>query len=205
MTRPTPAPIPSLEEFLDCCAVAFGFLVSEYGFERLDTPREYNQFSVRFRKGDLAVEIYGENWGQSASCDLLRGKDNVYLGYLVPASERSKGKPRRTPLDQLSQVRKLAEVVRLHAADFLSGDLGRFEAALAEWKRITAPRPYTEEHRRERELRTAVTEAGHASRRGQDAEVVRLLEPHLDSLSRHQRRMLDAARERLAKAPRTEG
>jgi hypothetical protein len=188
----TDSPTPSLTEFLATCDAAFAFLISDYGFERLPEPREYNQYSVCFRKGDLQVEVYGENWGQNASCDLLRGKDNLYLSLIIPTAER---KP--WPRGQLNQIRALAERLKLHASDFLRGDLQRFEAALAEWKRVTAPRPISEAQLHDRAVATAVTLAGHASKQGNYAEVVKLLEPHEKELSLHQKRMLDEARQKL--------
>ena len=62
---------------------------------------------------------------------------------------------------------------------------------------MTQPRPLTEERRLEREREQAVTAAGHANKRGEYAEVVRLLEPHVAALSPHQRRMLESARATL--------
>jgi hypothetical protein len=202
MTRSTRAvaePIepPSLEEFLACCQKAFGFLVRDYGFVLLNAPREYNQFSVCFRKGELGVDVYGENWGQHASCDLLRGKDEVGLGWYLPTAARPTQKRKGPALGQLAQVELLAEVLKLNAADFLRGDLARFETVLAEWNRVTRPRPISEAQRQDRARQTAITEAGHASKRANYAEVVRLLEPHTETLSRHQRRMLDTARRML--------
>jgi hypothetical protein len=188
--------IPSLEEFIACCDAEYGYLVREFGFERLLDPMEYNPFSVCFRKGELGVDIYGENWGQNASCDLVRGKDRLYLWWIVPAPEREKYRSRHRRA-QLEQVSLLAAVLRQHAPDFLAGDFSRFDAAFAEWTRVTRPRPVTEAQRQYRALQTAVTEAGHASKRGDHAEVVRLLEPHAAELSQHQRRMLDDAREKL--------
>ena len=91
-------------------------------------------------------------------------------------------------------------MLKEHAADFLSGDVRRFDAALAEWKRVTQPRPVSEAQRLDRQRQTAVTEAGHASKRGNYAEVVRLLEPHAKALSQHQLRMLETARQKLKDA-----
>lgn len=183
---------PTLDEFLDACDRECDFLIRDYGFTRLAEPREYNEYSVRFRKGDLEVSIFGESWGKTASCELLRGKDELYLGFLVPAAER-KG----MPPGQLAQVKAIADRLKQYASDFLNGDMTRFDTALAEWKRITADRPVTEAHRHERELATAVTLAGHASKRGDHAEVVRLLGPHENELSQHQKRMLDESRDNL--------
>ena len=193
-------PTPTLEEFLACCDRECEFLVRDYGFERLPSPMEYNQYSVRFRKMELEVDIYGENWGAAASCDLVRGKDRLYLVLLVPAAARTATRAKRTRPGQLAQIQTIASVLKEHAADFLSGDVRRFEAALAEWKRVTRPRPVSEAQRLDRQRQTAVTEAGHASRRGNYAEVVRLLEPHARELSLHQTRMLEAARQKLKDA-----
>ena len=161
---------------------------------------EYNEYSVRFRKMEFEIDIYGENWGASASCDLIRGDDNVYLGLLVPAAARTASRAKRTRPGQLAQIQTIASRLREHAADFLSGDVRRFDAALAEWKRVTRPRPVSEAQRLDRQRQTAVTEAGHANRRGNYAEVVRLLEPHARELSQRQLRMLEAARQKLKDA-----
>jgi hypothetical protein len=192
---------PTLEEFIACCRTEFEFLVSEYGFEQLAEPREYNDFSVRFRKGELEVQIYGVNWGERAMCDLVRGNEELFFGFLVPAAEREAYRKKASP-GQLNQVRNIAAILRRHATDFLRGDFGRFEAALAEWRRMTTRRPITEAHREERRLRLAVSQAGHASRRGDHAQVVRLLEPHTGALSARQKRMLDRAREELGREGR---
>jgi|KBSSwiStaDraftv2_1062776.scaffolds.fasta_scaffold442552_2 hypothetical protein len=188
---------PTLEEFIACCRAEFEFLVSEYGFEQLAEPREYNDFSVRFRKGELEVQILGENWGESASCELVRGKDELYLGFLVPRPDGHARARKKSSPGQLEQIRTIAVLVRSHASDFLRGEFGRYDAALAEWRRMTAPRPITEAHREERRRALAVSSAGHASRRGDHAEVVRLLEPHANALSARQKRMLDDARQKL--------
>ena len=193
----SPASTPTLEEFLATCHAACDFLVQEFGFVRMETPREFNPFSVRYRKGELGVELYGESWGESAACDLLRGSDNLYLGLLVPRVERKKPSRKAARPGQLEQIHTLAAVLKLHAADFLSGDCARFDAALAEWRRVTRHREPSEAQKIERQLQEAVAEAGHASKRGEHAEVVRRLEPHEKALSAHQRRMLETARRKL--------
>ena len=197
MDKSTPS--PTLEEFLACCDRECEFLVRDYGFERLSSPLEYNEYSVRFRKMEFEVDIYGENWGATASCDLIRGEDHVYLGLLVPAADRPARAKRARP-GQLAQIQTIASLLKDHAADFLSGDLRRFDAALSEWKRVTRPRPVSEAQRLDRQRQTAVTEAGHASRRSNYAEVVRLLEPYARELSQHQLRMLETARQKLKDA-----
>src|SRR5262245_45648855 len=134
-----PEPRPTLEEFLTCCRTACGFLVTEFGFTLLDSPREYNEFSVCYRKGDLGVEIYGENWGENASCDLLHGKEELDLVFLVPRQEprpRTRKHPRP---GQLEQVQHLAGWLKDHASDFLGVDLTQLDADLSEWKQITKP------------------------------------------------------------------
>ena len=196
-----PIPTPTLEEFLECCRLECEFLVRDYGFELLPSPLEYNQYSVRFRKGDIEVDIFGENWGQTASCELLRGGDSLYLGFLVPAREREASRPKRESPGQLAQVRNIAARLKRHASDFLNGDLTRFESALAEWRRITRPRKVTEAHRMEREWQQALTAAGHANKRGNYAEVMRLLSPYSQTLSLHQQRMLERARKKLESNP----
>jgi hypothetical protein len=192
VTPEKPTDIPTLADFIGACDASFAFLILEYDFVRAAEPREYNPFSVFYRKDNREVEVYGEGYGQYASCDLVIDEDHLDLVFLIPAAER-----KALPKGQLAQVRELAARLRQHGADFLAGDTGRYATALAEWKRITTHRPVTEAHRHERELNTAVTEAGHASKRGDYAKVVQLLEPFAHELSPHQRRTLDDARERL--------
>ena len=192
------APIPTLDEFLACCQAECEFLVTEFGFERLPSPREYNDFSVRFRKGVLGVDIYGENWGKTASCDLVRGEDSLYLGLLIPAVPGARRKRKGDGPGQLAQVHHIANLLRLHASDFLRGENARFDVALAEWRLLTRPRELTEAERMERGRQLALAEAGHASKRSEFAEVVRLLEPYIDTLTPHQRRLLEIARARLS-------
>jgi hypothetical protein len=192
-----PIHAPTLEEFLACCQAECEFLVREYGFERLAAPSEHNNYSVRFRKGEFEVHVYGENYGQTASCDLVRGDERLPLGLLVPVAERQTKTRKRVRLGQLDQVRGNATRLKQHASDFLRGDSSRFDSALAEWKRVTRPRPLTDAQRVERQRQEAVTAAGHASKRAEYAEVVRLLQPHVEALSRHQRRMLEVALGRL--------
>jgi hypothetical protein len=185
---------PTLAEFIACCDAECEFLVRDYGFVRLPSPREYNEFSVCFRKGALGVDVYGENWGENASCELLRGADRLYLGMLVPVVQGEIQKRKPVQLPQLEQVHAIADQLKVHASDFLRGDLARYDAGLAEWRRITRPRPVTQAQIMERKRQTAVTLAGHAHRRGDHAEVVRLLEPWAAELSSRQRRMLENAR-----------
>jgi len=125
---------PTLEEFIAACDSALSFLVRDYGFVRLARPMEYNRYSVRFKKGELEVDIYGESYGGSAECQLVRGSDRVYLSLLLPPSARQ---PR--PQGQLAQIAAIASELRQHASDFLGGDPARFDAWLAEWKRTHPP------------------------------------------------------------------
>lgn len=187
--------IPALRDFIATCREQFAFLESHFQFLLLPTPREYNAFSVRWRRGEFGVDVYGEGYGTSASCDLLIGEsDVVSLGLLIPPSERSAPRPKKQRPDQLEQVRILAHLLQVHAADFLGGDRQRFDATLKEWRRVRAPQRQTPEDIVNKARRVAGTEAGHAFKRGDFAKVVQLLEWHEGHLSRRQRSMLIAAR-----------
>jgi hypothetical protein len=188
-----------LGEFLDYCRVECEFLVRDYGFERLVAPLEHNRYSVRFRKGEFEVAIYGETYGLTASCDLVRRGERLPLGLLLPPAEPRRHKRKRVRAGQLAQVQEIATQLNLHASDWLRGETSRFDAALADWRRRTRPRALTEAQRIARQRQQAATAAGHAMKGGGYAEVVRLLEPHSEALSPHQQRMLDVARDRLGK------
>ncbi len=121
---------PTLDEFLAACDTAFAFLVHDYGFKRLARPMESNRYSVRYRKDELEVHVYGESYGDSAECQLVRGDDRLYLSLLLPSSAHT---PR--PQGQLAQVTAIAAELRDHAGDFLSGDAKRFDTWLCEWRK----------------------------------------------------------------------
>jgi hypothetical protein len=82
-----------MDEFLAACDAAFSFLVREFGFERLSLPMAHNRYSVRFRKKEFEVDVFGESYGNSADCQLVRGNDRLYLGLLLPQSAQT-GAPR---------------------------------------------------------------------------------------------------------------
>jgi hypothetical protein len=121
---------PTLDEFIAACDTAFAFLVSDYGFKRLGKPMEFNRYSVRYKKDELEVDVYGESYGGSAECQLVRGDDRLYLSLLLPPSAKT---PR--PEGQLAQIAAIAEELRQHASDFLRGDATRFETWLSKWRK----------------------------------------------------------------------
>jgi len=121
---------PTLDEFLAACDTAFAFLVRDYGFKRLPKPMEFNRYSVRYKKNELEVDVYGESYGNSAECQLVRGDDRLYLSLLLPPSART---PR--PEGQLTQIAAIAMELQQHVSDFLSGDTKRFDTWLSEWRK----------------------------------------------------------------------
>jgi hypothetical protein len=125
-----PEDFPTLDEFIVAVDAALAFLVRDYGFERLSKPMEHNRYSVRFKKGELEVDVYGESYGGSADCQLVRGADRLYLSLLLPPSAQT---PR--PEGQNAQIATIAVELRDHAADFLGGDATRFDTWLREWRK----------------------------------------------------------------------
>ena len=121
---------PTLDEFLAACDSAFAFLVRDYGFKRLPKPMEFNRYSVRYKKNELEVDVYGESYGNSAECQLVRGDDRLYLSLLLPPSAHT---PR--PEGQLTQIAAIAMELQQHVSDFLSGDTKRFDTWLSEWRK----------------------------------------------------------------------
>jgi hypothetical protein len=103
---------------------------------------------------------------------------------------------RRRQPDQLEQIALIAGMLRAHCTDFLTGDLTRFNAAVARWKEITRPRPISAEQREQRAFDTACSEAGHAFKRGEFKRVIELLAPHMSRLGRRHAAMLEEARKR---------
>lgn len=127
---------PTLAQFVSACDAMFGFLVRDYGFHRMATPMDYHRYSVCYRKGDLEVDVYGEGYGTLTACALLRGDDRLDLGILLPAEARHP-----LPMGQLSQVAAIASQLQQYAADFLRGDLTRFDTALLGWQKRYPKRP----------------------------------------------------------------
>ncbi|HET6463603.1 MAG TPA: hypothetical protein VFH33_07370 [Candidatus Krumholzibacteria bacterium] len=121
---------PTLDEFVAACDKAFAFLVNDYGFTRLAKPMEFNRYSVRYRKNDLEVDVYGESYGNSTECQLVRGDDRLYLSLLLPLSAQ-----KARPEGQLAQIATIASELQQHVSDFLSGDTKRFDTWLSEWRK----------------------------------------------------------------------
>jgi len=184
---------PTLEQFTEACRRECAFLITEYGFQEMPEPREYNQFSVCFRRGPFGVDVYGEGWGEFARCDLIHAGEHLGFGSLVP-NEALPPRPRRSPPDQLEQIAIIGPLLRAHCTDFLVGDLTRFTTALTRWKEITRQRPVSQAQRDQRAFDTACSQAGHAFKRGEYGRVIELLAPHAARLGRHHAAMLEAAR-----------
>jgi hypothetical protein len=128
VTRDKPTDIPTLADFIGACDAAFAFLILEHGFERAAEATDHAPYGVRYRKGELAVDIYGEGYGTLAACALLRGTDRLDLVWMLPPAER---KP--LPKGQLAQVAALASQLKRFGGEFLRGDTARYDAALIEW------------------------------------------------------------------------
>lgn len=128
VTPDKPTNIPTLADFIGACDAAFAFLILEHGFERVAEPMDHAPYGVRYRKGERAVDVYGEGYGTLAVCALLRGSDRLDLVWMLPPAER---KP--LPKGQLAQVAALASQLQRHAGDFLRGETARYDAALIEW------------------------------------------------------------------------
>lgn len=186
---------PTLEQFKEACRRECAFLIAEYGFQEMPEPREFNEFSVCFRRGALGVDVYGEGWGEFASCDLIHAGEDLGFGSLVP-KDAFPARSRRSPPNQLEQIATIGALLRAHCTDFLAGDLARFNAKVARWKEITRPRPVSQAQRDQRAFDTACSEAGHAFKRGEYGRVIELLTPHTARLGRHHAAMLEAARKR---------
>jgi hypothetical protein len=186
---------PTLEEFKDACRRACGFLMSQHHFQEVQAPRQYNEFSLCFRRGSLGVDVYGEGWGEVASCDLIHGDDQLSFGWLIPHTAQPQLSRRPRP-NQLDQIATIGALLQTHCTDFLTGDLARFAAALARWKEMTRPRAISPAQREQRAFDSACSEAGHAFKRGDFSRVIELLAPHVGRLGRRHAAMLETARHR---------
>jgi len=120
---------PSLSDFTTAVRETFTFL-GRFGFQEVAAPehRAGDPFQVWFAAGDRFVVVAGEGYGTMASVTLEHDGRELSEIYLVPEDERPLTVPRRkSPPDQLEQLRNAAERLERYGADFLGGDLSQFK------------------------------------------------------------------------------
>ena len=126
----------SLADFLALSRDAFAFL-TQYGFAEAQPPNHRRDpFKLWFEADDRVVLLQGEGHGDTASVtfETADGRE-ASLVYFVPPSARMASRPQA---GQLGEIRRLAILVKEHAADFLAGDIGRYNCIAhkqPEWKR----------------------------------------------------------------------
>ena len=119
---------PSLSEFTAAVRQTFSFL-GRFGFQEVAAPahRAGDPFQIWFGAEDRFVVIAGEGYGTMASVTLEHDGRELSEIYLVPVDERPIAGPRRKPPPgQLEQLREAAQRLERYGADFLVGDLLRF-------------------------------------------------------------------------------
>ena len=192
------ASISSLEKFKRACLEHCDFLVRELGFTVLPDPLEYNEYSVRFRKGTMGVDVYGEGYGTIADCKLRHGDTEVSVWTYAPIPARQPRMRRKkgSMPTQLEQIEGIAAALREHWMDFLAGDPTSFHQRLTAWTDYWNNQRATPAQLARKPFNVASTQAGHAFKNGEFSRVVDLLSPYAAVLGKKQRKMLETSLER---------
>ena len=126
MTEPECA--PTLSEFLALVRDEFSFL-SDFGFVEVRAPahRASEKFQVWFSAGDRSVVVRGSGYGLMVDVTLETPEFWLYDQRLTVTEPPRRRRARREPTSQSEEIHKAARRVRGGAADFLNGDLTRFQ------------------------------------------------------------------------------
>jgi hypothetical protein len=189
---------PSPAQFQAGALEHFGFLVRDHGFQVSQPPVELPQsFIVYFAKPGAYVAVIGYSYGFALDVELgpLRPDgtptERVSQWILMQLRTPEHLAPRfGGERGQIEQMRFMASVLPLCAADALRGDFSVLPSA--KQLRQNLAQEAEDEHRR-RELSRASAQASDAFHAGQYARTVALLQPFQSSLSRAQAAMLRLA------------
>lgn len=74
----------ALEKFLNTCRAEFRFLITEFGFQEFNGPKEefVNRFKLYFVRDDLEIAIEGIHYG-SAAMVLITDRSIAFLAYEI--------------------------------------------------------------------------------------------------------------------------
>ncbi|NTW29535.1 MAG: hypothetical protein HGA39_09280 [Coriobacteriia bacterium] len=170
-------------------------------------PERYaNPFSVRLGNSTTVIEIEGVSYGMGASTKVFHAEDadddwyGLPVWKLMPKLAPEGNTKSRQLLGQREQILRQAADLMEYARDVLSGDFKVLDAIVDHQRQLDEERLARAPSRAQRAANVAVSEAGHAFKRGEYSTVVRLLEPHLALLTPSQKRRYDIARERSVNA-----
>jgi hypothetical protein len=164
---------------------------------------ERNAFSVRLGNTTTVIEVQGINYGAAAWTKVLRAcdADSDYYGFPIYQllADRNPGRRaarKKRPAGQHADIFRDAADIIEHAQDVLQGDFTALETIVEQRNREEKERLARAPSPQQRKANTACSAAGHAFKRGDYNEVVRLLEPHLELISAAQRRRYELACQR---------
>jgi hypothetical protein len=178
----------SQRQFVEACRQAFRFLVTDFQFREVATPREGNPFAAWYAKDDVRLCVEGISYGAGVNVTLVTPHDQLLgLAHLLSLrDERVEDRIFSAP-SQVEQMREWAEALRELAGDALAGDLGVLAEARRHQNHV-----YRRESRRRHLSDQALTSAGWS----RCADPTRLSR-HLCERARVQRRKSGRRRLRL--------
>lgn len=121
----------SSEYFRDAALREFRFLESDFSLKNVYSESKSEQFMVRYKSDTVQVIVEGINWGENArvavgSCVGFQNYDLYDLVKAItgeyPAIENI------VALDQVTQLSKLAMLLKAYGMQVLSGDFSIFPA-----------------------------------------------------------------------------
>ena len=194
--------VPKADEFKDGARREFSFLLTEFEFKESSPPFKYeNPYSVFFEKKGIFVYIEGLSYGFALGVDLgkigiLRTvKERFSLGYIVSLRKPELLEPRfPEKRGQLEEMKQSALHLKQCASDFLSGDftdLPRIKKFIEEQNILN--RTQSEEA----ELHDIGIKASKAFHSKNYKEVIELLQPIEQKLSKAQAMLLSQSKKRI--------
>ena len=184
---------PTLEEFKSACAAEFGFLVKEYGFKKVATPKgKYtNPYEVHFEKGGWRIVVVGYSYGFSAGIDIRdKNGNSVDFFHLVPegfwdANRQGHGR------GQIGDVRYQALCLKSFGESFLHNDWSDFnllQQREKEWKKSNLLAWEVQD--REMAMKRAIEKADKAFKLRKYSDAVKELQPFQEYLPSSQAKKL---------------
>ena len=202
---------PSLHEFRQHVLNEYSDLIQHQGYREEESPadRYGHPFKIQLTNGVIVLIVEGINWGLNAatyigrypySDDLsIRGEWSLPVWRLInqrrgvsPASLSKARRKRRQP-GQLEQISTDARLLKEYGSDVIAGDLKAVDDLKRQEKEREAAARANAPFIVQRRADVAVTDAGHAFKRGEYHRVVELLEPHLALLPPSQRKRYEIA------------
>jgi hypothetical protein len=194
--------VPKADEFKNGARREFLFLLTEFGFKECDSPFKYeNPYSICYENKDVFVYIEGLSYGFALGVDIGKFgtshtvEERISLGYIVSLRNPKLLEPKfPEKRGQLEQMKQSASNLKQCAYDFLSGDftdLPRMKVYIEEQNIKNKAQCEADE------LNNLGIKASKAFHSKNYKQVIELLQPMEQKLSKAQSMLLTQSKKRL--------